>query len=509
MKRRFSRREFIQHAAMAGAGVAAATRGSLLARGGTVPRPEKYQPTWESLRQYRVPDWYQDAKFGIFIHWGVYAVPAFDNEWYPRNMYIRGSKVFNYHREHYGPQSKFGYKDFIPHLTAAKWNPEHWAELFKQAGAKYVVPVGEHHDGFPMYDCSYTEWTAAKMGPHRDIVGQLGEEVRRQGLKLGVSSHRAFNWSYYTFEKDFDTSDPRYSGLYGTPHAPAPKIDNQPGELRQKAPRAFLENWFARTKEIADKYRPDLMWFDFGFEAPEFEPYRKQFAAHYYNQAEAWGKEVAINYKHDAYPEDVAVLDIERGLLENIRPHFWQTDTSVSWQSWGYIKDDKFKSVDEIVDELADIISKNGCLLLNFGPRPDGTIPEEAENILRGIGQWLDVNGEAVYGTRPWKVYGEGPTKFKAGYFGEKTREFTGQDIRFTTKPGVLYAICLAWPGRELKVASLGSHSRLRAGKISRVQLLGAEGDLKWTETAEGLKIQVPDHKPCDHAFAFKITMES
>ncbi|HTG58180.1 MAG TPA: alpha-L-fucosidase, partial [Terriglobia bacterium] len=184
--------------------------------GGGSALPVKYEPNWDSLGQYRVPEWYLDAKFGIFIHWGVYAVPAYSNEWYPREMYLRGNKVFEYHRTHYGPQSTFGYKDFIPQLTAANWSPARWAELFRKGGAKYVVPVGEHHDGFPMYDCSYTDWTAVKMGPHRDIVGDLGREVRKQGLKLGVSSHRAFNWSYYTFEPDFDTSNPKYSGLYGS-----------------------------------------------------------------------------------------------------------------------------------------------------------------------------------------------------------------------------------------------------------------------------------------------------
>jgi alpha-L-fucosidase len=474
------------------------------------PLPTKYEPTWESLKGYQVPTWYEDAKFGIFIHWGVYAVPAYDNEWYPRNMYIKGSDVYNYHREHYGPQSTFGYKDFIHSLTAERWNPDRWVELFRQAGAKYVVPVGEHHDGFPMYDCSFTDWKAAKMGPRRDIVGELAESVRRQGLKLGVSSHRAFNWSYYTYDKNFDTSNPKYSGLYGTPHAPTPLISDRPGELRQTAPKAFLDDWYRRTTEIVDRYQPDLMWFDFGFEAPEYEPYRKRFAAHYYNRAEDWGKGVVVNYKHQAYPEDVAVLDIERGLLDSIRPRIWQTDTSVSWKSWGYIRDDSFKSADELVDELIDIVSKHGCLLLNVGPRPDGTIPEEAERVFREMGQWLEVNGEAIYGTRPWSVYGEGPTRAAGGYFREKSRRpYTPQDIRFTTKQGTLYAICLAWPGRELRIKSLGSESRRLPEGISAVQLLGIEDKLDWTRSADSLTITVPDKKPCDNAYTFKIVLRA
>jgi len=497
-----SRREFIKAASL-GLAASAYTPRPAWARS---PLPVKYEPNWDSLRQYKVPEWYLDAKVGIFIHWGIYAVPAYGNEWYPREMYLRGNKVFEHHRTHYGPQSTFGYKDFIPKLTAANWSPEAWAELFRKSGAKYVVPVGEHHDGFPMYDCSYTDWTAVKMGPHRDIVGDLGREVRKQGLKLGVSSHRAFNWSYYTFEPDFDTSDLKYSGLYGKPHAPTPRINNERGELRQTVPQVYLDDWYRRTTEIVDKYRPDLMWFDFCFEGPEWEPNRKRYAAYYYNRGEAWGKGVAINYKHQAYPEDVAVLDIERGLLDEIRPRFWQTDTSVGWKSWGYIENENYKSVDGLVVELADIVSKNGCLLLNVGPKPDGTIPEPAEKALLGIGQWLDVNAEAIYGTRPWKVYGEGPNKLKAGYFGEEeNKKFTGEDFRFTAGKGALYAICLDWPGEEVRIKSLGSKSALLAGQVSAVQLLGIDAGLEWSKTDEWLRVKMPNKKPCDNAYALKI----
>jgi alpha-L-fucosidase len=424
-------------------------------------------------------------------------------------MYIKGSDVYNYHMKRYGPQSKLGYKDFIPKLTASNWNPDQWAELFRKAGAKYVVPVGEHHDGFPMYDCSFTDWTAAKVGPHRDVVGELGRAVRNQRLKLGVSSHRAFNWSYYTFDKEFDTSNPRYSGLYGKPHAPTPLISNKPGELRQTAPKEFLDDWYRRSTEIVDKYRPDLMWFDFCFEGPEFEPYRKRFAAHYYNKAEEWGSGVVVNYKHEAYPEEVAVLDIERGLLDEIRKRIWQTDTSVGWKSWGYIENENYKSAGELVHELIDVVSKNGCLLLNIGPKPDGTIPEEAQKVLLGIGQWLDVNGEAIYGSEPWTTYGEGPTKLAGGYFGEKASQvFTAQDIRFTTRKGVLFAISMAWPGEELKINSLSSTSSLSPGRISDIRLLGVDKKLEWTQTDDCLKIKTPNKKPCDNAYAFKIVLK-
>jgi alpha-L-fucosidase len=509
MRRGYSRRRFLEAATLAGAGLAVSPRGlpSMIARAAA---PDTFEPSWESLARYPVPEWYQDAKFGIFLHWGVYSVPAFDNEWYPRNMYLRGSEVFGHHREHFGPQSTFGYKDFIPRFRAERWDPERWVELFRKAGAKYIVPVGEHHDGFPMYNCSYTDWCAAKMGPKRDVVGELARAARRQGLKLGVSSHRAFNWSYYTFEEDFDTSNPKYSGLYGIPHPPLLRCFPDPRDLRQKPSEAFVENWLKRALEIADRYRPDLMWFDFCFECPEFETSRKKFAAHYYNRAEEWQKGVVINYKHDAYPENVAVLDIERGLLDRIRPRLWQTDTSVSWKSWGYVQDDTFKTPGELIHELVDIVSKNGCLLLNVGPRPDGTIPEEAEKVFLAIGRWLEVNGEAVYGTRPWKVYGEGPTKLAGGQFGEKGEEkFTAQDFRFAAKKNAVYAICLGWPEKGFEIKSLGLKSGAAPGKVARVELLGSDEKLRWKQTEDALSIEQPAKKPCDDAWALRMTLEA
>ena len=407
-----------------------------------------FKATWDSLVTHGVPEWYGEAKFGIFIHWGVYSVPAFDNEWYPRNMYIQGGKVFEHHVETYGPQSHFGYKDFIPQFTAAKFDANHWAELFRKAGAKYVVPVAEHHDGFPMYDCSLTEWSAAKMGPKRDIIGLLEAAVRKQGLHFGASSHRAEHWWFYNGGMAFDSDvrDPRYATFYG----PAQPDKTQPDD-------GYLKDWLARTTEIVDKYQPELIWFDWWIEQPVFAPYLQKFAAYYYDRSIQWRKPVAINYKHDAFPEEAAVLDIERGQLDEIRPLFWQTDTSIDKRSWGYIKNPDYKPAEEIVGDLMDIVSKNGALLLNIGPRPDGTIPEEEQNILLQIGEWLKTNGDAIYRTRPWKVYGEGPTHVVAGSFKDTARKpFTSEDIRFTTTDDALYAIALAWPanGKSISIRS-------------------------------------------------------
>jgi len=458
-----------------------------------------FDRTWDSLHAYHVPSWYEDAKFGIFIHWGVYSVPAFGNEWYPRNMYLQGSPEFEHHLKTYGPHSQFGYKDFIARFTAEKFDPDHWAGLFRQAGAQFVVPVAEHHDGFAMYDSARSDWTAAKMGPGRDLIGDLAVAVRKQRLVFGLSSHRAEHWWFFNggMAFDSDVQDPHYAGLYG----PAQPKTLQPTE-------EYLDDWLARTCEVVDKYRPQVVWFDWWIEEPAFAPYLQRFAAYYYNCGAHWGRGVAINYKNQAFPEGTAVYDIERGQLDDRHPLFWQTDTAVAKNSWGYVEHQEYKTVDSIVDDLVDIVSKNGALLLNIGPRPDGTIPEPEEELLRGVGRWLTVNGEAIYGTRPWKIFGEGPTRVVGGSFNDTKRApFSGQDLRFTTRGDTLYAIALAWPDNgRVTVKSLATDVGLFRCAIDKVELLGRDELLHWTHDATGLTVDLPSGKPGDHAFAFRIS---
>jgi alpha-L-fucosidase len=470
-----------------------------------------FAPNWDSLGRYQVPDWYQDAKFGIFIHWGVYSVPAFGNEWYPRNMYKRDEKEFAHHVATHGPQSQFGYKDFIPRFTGEHFDAARWAALFKAAGARYIVPVAEHHDGFAMYDSSFTPWTAAKMGPRRDVIGELAKAVRAEGLVFGLSSHRVEHWWFFDEGKTFDSDvrDPKNADFYG------PAVSRKTSEDQQTPPdRAFLEDWLARCGELVDKYEPQLVWFDWWIAQPAVQPYLRQFAAFYYNRGAAWQKGVAINYKKhggESFPDTAGVLDIERGQLAGTRPLFWQTDTSVSKNSWGYIEGQDYKTVDSIVDDLVDIVSKNGALLLNIGPKPDGTIPEPEEKMLREIGQWLTVNGEAIYGTRPWSVFGEGPTAVVEGPFADTKRgSFTAADIRFTRKGTDLYAIALAWPvGGTVHIRTLGSGSAQVPGEIASVGLLGSKTDVRWRRDAEGLHIELPDARPTPvpPAVTFKIAL--
>ncbi|KAA3664331.1 MAG: alpha-L-fucosidase [Chloroflexi bacterium] len=477
-------------------------------------RTEKFEPTWESLVNYTVPEWYMDAKFGIFIHWGPYCVPAFGNEWYARNMYVKESKEYKHHLENWGPHTEFGYKDFIPMFKAEKFDAKEWAALFKEAGAKFVVPVAEHHDGFPMYDSELTEWNAAKMGPKQDIVGELAKATRALDMVFGVSTHRAEHWWFFNggLEYDSDVQDPEYADFYGPPKT-GPRHSAEGWKNRDWEPRPdakFLEDWLARTCELVDKYQPQLVWFDWWIEQIVFQPYVQKFASYYYNRGLEWDKGVAINYKNETYPKETAVFDVERGQLNDVRPYFWQTDTSVSKNSWSYVTEQDYKTSHSIVGDLVDIVSKNGALLLNIGPKPDGTIPEPEQEILRDIGKWLSVNGEAIYDTRPWKTYGEGPTEVLEGGFTDTKREpFTSQDIRFTTKENVMYATLLAWPeDGKATITSFGSDSDIKAEQIAEITMLGANGTLEWSQDAAGLTVQTPTEKPCEHAFTLKIVLD-
>ncbi|MGC1186141.1 MAG: alpha-L-fucosidase [Candidatus Acidiferrales bacterium] len=477
-----------------------------------------FRANWNSLGRYQVPDWFRDAKFGIFIHWGVYSVPAFGNEWYSRNMYVQGNPAFQHQVDTYGPQSKFGYKDFIPMFTGGKFNADEWVDLFVRAGAKYVVPVAEHCDGFPMYASDFTEWNAARMGPKRDVVGEIAAATRKRNLHFGASSHRAEHWWWYdggtTF--DSDVNDPKYAGLYGPAQPMAwsggdPAKEPDPNHLEKWLPpnRAFLDDWLARSTEIVDKYHPDILYFDWWIGQPAFQPYLQRMAAYYYDRAAERHAGVVLTYKEYAFPENAAVLDIERGKLDSLRLLPWQTDTSISVKSWGYVQNDTYRTAASLIAELVDVVSKNGNLLLNVGPKSDGTIPDEDKSVLLSMGQWLGVNGEAIYGSRPWLVFGEGPTGDAASTVkGNDNKTFTPQDIRFTTKNGFLYAIALGWPADgKLTIRILSAGTAYLPRPITRIELLGSRQTLAWKQTPQGLEIALPQEKPNDMAYVFKISI--
>jgi alpha-L-fucosidase len=489
-----------------------APRAAVLNEVDDTDREGPYRADWESLQKFEAPEWYKDAKFGIFIHWGVYSVPAFGSEWYPRMMYVEGSPEYRHHIETYGKQDKFGYKDLIPMFKGEHFDPAAWAELFKKAGAKYVVPVAEHHDGFAMYDSGLSDWTVAKMGPHRDTTGELAKAVRAAGLHFGVSSHRVEHNFFLGPGRAItsDVNDPQYAMLYGPAHN---WLMNPWGTPLNNdftyVSSAWANDWLARSAELVEKYHPDIVYFDWWIGQAAIRANLARFAAFYYNGSLKYGDHVGvINYKDYAMQEHSGVLDLERGQLGDIRPLYWQTDTSVSNKSWGYIENDTFKSPQFVVDQLIDIVSKNGNLLLNIGPRSDGTIPEQVQQVLLDVGAWLTVNGEAIYGTRPWRTYGEGPTKVTAGSFHDTdVANFKPEDFRFTAKGDALYIIGLAWPASgEAVVRSLATI--VGSKPVASVDLLGGDPSLHFEQRGDGLHVHLPARPPAKYAYVLRVKFE-
>jgi alpha-L-fucosidase len=484
-----------------------------------------YEPNWNSLGRHQTPEWFKDAKFGIYTHWGVYSVPACgpNGSWYPHNMYKKGTRQYQYHVEHYGLPSEFGYKDFIPMFKAEKFDADEWADLFQKSGAQFAGPVAEHHDGFSMWDSEVNPWNAKRMGPGRDITGELEKAIRARGMKFITTFHHATHWAYYPhWVKEFDCSKPEYTGLYGSLHDQDKEwphwYEREPDELAfmsEPPSEAFLDLWSAKLLEVIDRYRPDLIWFDGSLDRMG-EGRVLDFFTYYFNREKEWGREVEVLFKGWDVPPGVAINDLELGREGDLTRHLWITDTSVDDQgAWSYAKEAGYKPVNQLVDNLVDRVSKNGMLLLNVGPMADGTIPEEARERLLGIGRWLKVNGEAIYGTRPWIIYGEGPTELKGGAYTEMEAEedaaqYTGEDIRFTVKESILYVTCLDWPGKEVTIQSL---RRLEEElsiywtekDIESVHMLGVDEELKWYFSDRGLTIKTPSEKPCLHAFVFKI----
>lgn len=471
----------------------------------------RYKANWDSLSAYRVPEWYDKAKFGIFIHWGAYSVPAFGSEWYPRNMYMQGSREYEHHLAHYGKHTAFGYKDFIPLFKAERFNADEWARLFKQAGARYVIPVAEHHDGFQMYKSKVSHWNAFEMGPKRDVLGELKTAVEQAGMELGASSHRIEHWFFMGHGKEFesDLHEPLQRGDLYWPSMPEPHHHDL---FSTPAPsEEYMQDWLVRTAEIIDRYRPKVLYFDWWIQHSALKPYLQKLAAYYYNRADMWGSGGVICYKHDAFLFGTAVPDVERGQFATLKPYKWQTDTTVAKNSWCYTDGNVYKDPKGLLQDLIDIVSKNGNLILNVGPKADGTIPEEDAAILRTIGDWLCVNGEAIYESRTWRTFGEGPTEVLEGQFSDRfEKHFTSEDFRFTTAHGALYAIALepAADG-DYCIKTLGVHDFSEqaafGGIIDSVRVLGDERPVRFSRDSEGLHLHTDVRSAMP--VAFKITL--
>jgi len=461
--------------------------------------PGPFQPTWDSLRQnYRVPQWFVGAKFGLFMHWGLYSVPAHHNEWYEKHMYAGDSQ---WHTEHFGPPDKFGYKDFIPLFTCSNFNADAWAELFKQSGARFVIPTAQHHDGFSLWDSQVNPVNAKNLGPKRDLIGELCRAVRKQGLKFGVSNHGIENFQFVNPAPDLanklkgehaDLYDPQWADFYHV------------ADRSDAACEKFLVDWYNRNVELIDKYQPDLLWFDNGVDMRYLDPLKLRIAAYYYNRAQAWGKEVSLSTKKAAYaPSDRntetigSIIDFEKIGARSpagIRTGVWQVDEPIG-STWGYTTGMRISGPGPIISKLADTVSKNGTLLLNLSPKSDGTFLPEIQTTLREIGQWLQINGEAIYDTHNWIKFGEGGS-----------RGGPGQNIRFTVKGDSLYAIFLGkYPAGGAVITSLGTGAPV-AGEVNQVTLLGSAGACEFTRNTAGLRVKLPPAAPGKYAYTLKIT---
>ncbi|TWT81041.1 Alpha-L-fucosidase [Planctomycetes bacterium CA13] len=458
----------------------------------------------ESLEQYRCPDWFRDAKFGIWSHWGPQAVPM-QGDWYAKHMYVQGHRQYEHHLKTYGHPSEHGYKEIIDLWKAEKWDPDQLMDLYKKAGARYFVSMGSHHDNFFLWNSKIHRWNSVKMGPKRDVVGDWQKSAKKHGLRFGVSEHlvASFTWFQPSHGSDkkgpktgipYDGADPKLQDLY---HFPA-----KPGDTgwNSNDPR-YHKIWFNEIKELVDNYQPDLLYSD--SHMPFGNEVGASLIAHLYNTNEARhaGKLEAV-YTCKQKSEGRWVEDLERGVMPKINPHPWQTDTSIG--DWYYNEHWKPRPVSWTIHMLVDIVSKNGNLLLNVVQRPDGSIDDDVRQSLEQLADWIAIHGEAIYETRPWLVYGEGGVRYRGGSFKEDFN-YSARDIRFTTKGPSLYAVALGWPDDgKLLVRSLASV----AGKINTVSLLGYDGNVDWQQTDEGLVVTVPTKAVSEYTCALKITGE-
>ncbi|HEY5211815.1 MAG TPA: alpha-L-fucosidase [Acidobacteriaceae bacterium] len=488
-----------------------------------------YKPTWDSLLQYEAPEWYRDAKFGIWAHWSPQCVPE-DGDWYARNMYMEGSGQNKFQSDHYGAPSRFGYKDLCAQWTLLNWEPDQLIDRYKKAGAKLFIALANHHDGFDTWNSGHQPWNAQSLGPHRDVVGTWAAAARKQGMRFGVTVHQARNWWWFQPSHGADKTGPLagvpYDGdltavegknqwwegfdpqrLYGAKH-PADALPDI----------SYVKNFYDRTRDLIDQHDPDLLYFDnsllpLGWGGMNIGSY---FYNH--NLKTHGGKmEAVVNVKQ--VPDRLAksvVADYERGLTDKIMPYPWQSETCIG--EWHYQRDlfnqpgtyGGYTPPRDIIHWLIDTVSKNGTFILNIPGKPDGTIDSKEIAFLDRLTEWMQVNGEAIYATRPWKIYGEGPDAVKSGSFqGNSVSKLGPKDIRFTRNKAntVIYAIVLGWPRDEAVIRALGTVSPQSPGKITNVELLGYQDKLKYRQDGSGLHVRLPAQKLSDDAIALKVTL--
>jgi alpha-L-fucosidase len=463
---------------------------------------------WTTLKNYQTPEWYRDAKFGIYAHWGVYSVPAYGNEWYGLGMYDKLSqgvwyapKLYSYHLATYGDPGTFGYKDFIPMFKAENFNADTLISYVANAGARYYAHMTSHHESFMMYGSSISRWNCVNMGPKKDVGLQVLNAIKKKGLRVGISNHLAENdWFFqFNWHNNFDVvKDTSLRDFYNDSNVSIDLTNTAPSDR-------WCNRWVALSKEMIDIFKPDYVYYDRGWSMhPKWTPYRKMLAVYQYNQAIAWGRgvygapNVALLYKDTGIVAGGAILDWEGSVPSSIQTLPFQTDASVANQ-WGYVTNDGYKTTSAIVNLLADVVSKNGNLMLSINPRADGTLPDSTKRRLTEIGSWMAINSEAIYATRPFSTFGVDGTN----------------QIRFTRNKDstVLYVFSQNWPGNSaiLGLTSLGS-GNLSSAKISKIILLGGNGStLTWSQDAAALSLTMPTTKPaaCNYCYVFKIYLDN
>ncbi len=479
--------------------------------------PDTFVGSIESLQQYTCPEWFRDAKFGIYLHWGVYSVPE-QGEWYARWMYQQGMGAYKHHVKTYGHPSEFGYKDFIPRWEAENFDPNELVGLFKRAGARYFTPCAVHHDNFDLWDSTHHRWNSVNMGPQKDLMKLWRQATLKHGLRFGVTTHvaRAYSWFNAANQSDqegplagvpYDGDDPAYDDFYFKKH------DDTSSRGPVNPPTEWKQHWAKRMKDLIDNYHPDHFYFDgaIPFNGADYGRTGLDVVAHLLNHSMAVNndkQEAVMCYKerpfNGIFVDGMLTLDYERGKSPDIRPEPWQTDDTIG--PWGYRKGAKYKSTNVVIDKLIDIVSKNGNLLLNVPIKADGTLDAETTRILEETGAWFAINGEGIYGTRPWYRFGDG----KVNEIPElgRTSPYTKKDFRFTTQGDTLYAFVLDWPGENETVWMKHiSPNNLSAGVVTSVTMLGV-GEITWKQDRVGLTLTMPDEKPYDFAYGFKIEFE-
>lgn len=472
----------------------------------------KYKDDWKSLATYPVPEWYRQAKFGVFIHWGAYTVPAYFSEWYVRLMYYKCNPVYWHHKKVYGKD--YPYREFINQFTAPKFDAHKWVELIKQSGAKYIMPVAEHHDGYKMYDSELSRWTTVKQAMHRDIIGEIKAECEKQNVVFATSSHRAEHYWFVNGARTIgfpnEALSPEYEDLYG-PCVNVNKRNNLVTLLRQEhgitPTKEWLEDWLVHSVELIDKYRPLTLFFDWWIMNYSFRPYIKKFLAYYYNRSLEWGEQVCVQYKSDAIMYNAGIFDRERGQLAGVSPYIWQSETSTAYNAWSYCTTNKFKKPCVIARVMADVISKNGNFVLNIGPKADGTICDEEVNILKEMGKWTEKNKDAIWDTSPYKFYGEG-RKHKYGSFSER-QKYSSKDIRYTYEPCHIYAFALKPNAKgEYKFKKLALSNDSFHFIVNGIKLLGYDNKVEWSHDKKYLKVKIQGEVSTDMPLCFDINID-